>query len=120
MMQRNKDRRGPFQSILVPYEEEIRELRSLKPPMTFAKIAAHLETKHGITVHYDTVHSFYMARTKRPSAPTAPAVIEASKPRPISAQPPPKQAPSDSDKWDFLNMEGKVLNPHQQSKPKTQ
>jgi hypothetical protein len=52
----------PWQSCLIPYEEEILELRRRRPPMPFDQIATRLATKYGLKVHLDTVHSFVKVR----------------------------------------------------------
>jgi len=57
----------PWQSKLTPYAREIAAWRGQKPPKTYAKIAAILAEKHGLSVHPDSVHSFVKVRsTVRP------------------------------------------------------
>ena len=45
----------PWQSRLIPYEEEILELRRRRPLMPFEQITARLATKHGGKVHLDRI-----------------------------------------------------------------
>jgi len=52
----------PWQSRLIPYEEEILALRRRRPPMPFDQITARLATKYGMKVHLDTVHNFVKVR----------------------------------------------------------
>jgi hypothetical protein len=54
----------PYQSCLIPFENEIVALRRLNPPMSYAKIAKHLYDKHQITVHRQTILEFLKVRAK--------------------------------------------------------
>ena len=53
----------PWQSRLIPYEEEILELRRRRPPMPFEQIVTRLAVRHGVKVHLDTVHNFVKVRS---------------------------------------------------------
>ena len=61
-MEKNRSHGRPWQSRLIPYEEEILELRRRRPPMPFDQITARLATKYGVKVHLDTVHNFVKVR----------------------------------------------------------
>jgi hypothetical protein len=54
----------PFQSVLIPFEEEIRALRSRRPPVSYAEIARILNQRHGIAVTYNAVFNFVRVRSK--------------------------------------------------------
>jgi hypothetical protein len=61
-MEKTRSHGRPWQSRLIPYEEEILALRRRRPPMPFDKITARLATKYGMKVHLDTVHNFVKVR----------------------------------------------------------
>ena len=61
-MEKIRSHGRPWQSRLIPYEEEILALRRRRPPMPFDKITARLATKYGMKVHLDTVHNFVKVR----------------------------------------------------------
>ena len=46
-MENTRSHGRPWQSRLIPYEEEILELRRRRPPMPFDQIATRLATKYG-------------------------------------------------------------------------
>jgi hypothetical protein len=54
----------PFQSVLIPFEEEIRQLRRRRPPVSYAGIAHILNQRHGIAVTYNAVFNFVKVRSK--------------------------------------------------------
>jgi hypothetical protein len=54
----------PFQSVLIPFEEEIRGLRSRRPPVSYAEIARILNQRHRIAVTYNAVFNFVKVRSK--------------------------------------------------------
>jgi len=54
----------PYQSCLVPYENEIISLRRKKPPMPYSQIAALLSEKYQINVRRGTIFSFMEIRSK--------------------------------------------------------
>lgn len=54
----------PFQSVLIPFEEEIRGLRRRRPPVSYAEIAHILNQRHGIAVTYNAVFNFVKVRSK--------------------------------------------------------
>ena len=61
-MEKIRSHGRPWQSRLIPYEEEILALRRRRPPMPFDQITARLATKYGVKVHLDTVHNFVKVR----------------------------------------------------------
>jgi hypothetical protein len=61
-MEKTRSHGRPWQSRLIPYEEEILALRRRRPPMPFDQITARLAAKYGMKVHLDTVHNFVKVR----------------------------------------------------------
>jgi hypothetical protein len=98
----------PWQSRLIPYEEEILELRRRRPPMPFDQIATRLATKYGLKVHLDTVHSFVKVRLglyrqnsrKRSSGTT------------VVSNPPASVPPTEESEWDSLHNDARILVPN--------
>jgi hypothetical protein len=54
----------PYQSVLIPYEDEINLLRHRRPPYSYARIATILQEKHQISVCRETVFKFVKVRTR--------------------------------------------------------
>ena len=54
----------PYQSCLLPYEDEILALRRRKQPVSCAKIAKYMQEKHQIMVRRQTVLNFLKVRAK--------------------------------------------------------
>jgi hypothetical protein len=54
----------PYQSLLVPHEQEIRQLRSRRPPMPYAQIVEHLRQKHGLTIQRAAIFKFVKVRSR--------------------------------------------------------
>ena len=54
----------PYQSILVPYEDEINILRRRRPPYSYARIAEILKEKHQISVCRETIFRFVKVRSR--------------------------------------------------------
>jgi hypothetical protein len=54
----------PYQSCLLPYENEIITLRRKKPPMPYSQIAELLRDKYQLTVRRGTIYSFMEIRAK--------------------------------------------------------
>jgi hypothetical protein len=53
----------PFQSILIPYEKEIAELRSQRPPVSYARIAQLFREKYGLTIQRAGIAKFVKLRS---------------------------------------------------------
>lgn len=53
----------PYQSKLIPYEDEIAALRATRPPTPYARIVQILREKYALSVHRDTIHSFVRVRS---------------------------------------------------------
>jgi hypothetical protein len=107
-MKNTRSHGRPWQSRLIPHEEEILELRRRRPPMPFGQITARLETKYGMKVHLDTVHNFVKVRSGlyRENSRKLRTVRAAVKP------PPPPSAPEpEKSGWDSLS-ESRVLIPN--------
>ena len=54
----------PFQSSLIPYLDEITELRRKKPPVSYARIAEILRQKHGLVIQRGAIGKFVKVRSK--------------------------------------------------------
>ena len=54
----------PYQSILIPYEEEILSLRRQRPPMAFARIAELLMEKHQVPIQRAAICKFVKLRAR--------------------------------------------------------
>ncbi len=57
-----------FQSRLIPYKDEIFELRRLTPPVPYARIAEILQHRHNLRVCRETIFKFVRARCRRRKA----------------------------------------------------
>jgi len=54
----------PYQSSLIPYEEEILNLRKQRPPMAFARIAELLMEKHRVPIQRSAICKFVKLRAR--------------------------------------------------------
>jgi len=54
----------PYQSILIPYEEEILSLRRQRPPVAFARIAELLMEKHRVPIQRAAICKFVKLRAR--------------------------------------------------------
>lgn len=54
----------PYQSKLIPYEDEIRKLRRSRPPMTYQQIAELLREKYNLTIQRAAIFKFLKVRSK--------------------------------------------------------
>ena len=98
----------PWQSRLIPYEEEIRGLRRRRPPMPFDQITERLATKYGVKVHLDTVHNFVKVRLglyRENSRKRSPG-------RSIVENPPASIPQAKESEWDSLHNEARILIPN--------
>ena len=53
----------PFQSSLIPYQEEIAALRSRRPPVSYARIADLLGQKYGLIIKRAAIGKFVKSRS---------------------------------------------------------
>ena len=53
----------PFQSSLIPYQNEIADLRSHRPPVSYARIADFLCEKYGLRIQRAAIAKFVKARS---------------------------------------------------------
>jgi hypothetical protein len=98
----------PWQSRLIPYEEEILELRRRRPPMPFDQIATRLATKYGLKVHLDTVHSFVKVRLglyRENSRKRSPGTT-------VVENPPASIPPAEESEWESLHNDSRILIPN--------
>lgn len=58
-----------YQSSLIPYKDEIFDLRRRKPPVTYAQIAQILHQKYNLRVCRETVFKFVRVRSRRRKIP---------------------------------------------------
>ena len=54
----------PYQSSLIPYENEIIDLRCRRPPMPYSQIAALLNEKYKLSIHRSSIFDFIKRRVK--------------------------------------------------------
>ena len=97
----------PWQSRLVPYEEEILDLRRRRPPMPFDQIVARLADKYGVKVHLDTVHNFVKVRSGLYRENSRKSRSGGS----VAKSPPPSTSSPEKSGWDSLS-EASVLIPN--------
>jgi hypothetical protein len=98
----------PWQSRLIPYEEEILGLRRRRPPMPFDQITARLATKYGVKVHLDTVHNFVKVRLglyRQNSRKRSPGST-------VVSNPPASVPPTEESEWDSLHNDARILVPN--------
>src|SRR5881397_2912994 len=89
----------PYQSILIPYEDEILALRHRRPPMSYAQIAAVLLEKYQLNVCRETIFKFIKVRSggrkvysfqREAAAATSKSVKPAPQPANPGSRPSPK------------------------------
>jgi len=83
----------PYQSILVPHEDEINILRRRRPPYSYARIAEILKEKHQIFVCRETIFRFVKVRSKNRKVYAIYGVPLPKKQEPVQAIPPPANQP---------------------------
>src|SRR5262245_26115719 len=54
----------PYQSSLIPYEQEIIALRGQRPPMPYARIAELLRQKYNLTIQRAAIFKFIKVRSR--------------------------------------------------------
>jgi hypothetical protein len=54
----------PYRSCLIPYQLEIIDLRSQKPPVSYARIAELLRERHGLNIQRAAIGKFVKVRAK--------------------------------------------------------
>ena len=98
----------PFQSTLIPYQDEIADLRSRRPPVSYARIAVILCEKYGLHIRRSAIAKFVKVRSggrkvysfqREVSAATSKSV----KPAPQSADP--GSRPQPKPEWEFKYSE---------------
>ena len=91
--------RKPYQSALIPYEDEIIALRHRRPPTPYARIAELLLQKYKLSICRETIFRFVKVRSRGRKVysyqrDVAPASSKSDKPAPQPAdpgsRPPPK------------------------------
>ena len=98
----------PFQSTLIPYQDEIADLRSRRPPVSYARIAVILYEKYGLHIRRSAIAKFVKVRSGGRKVysfqrDVAPARSKSVKP----AAPPadPGSRPQPKPKWEFKYSE---------------
>ena len=83
----------PYQSCLIPYENEILALRRRRPPVSFSRISELLRNEHQLSVCRQTVCKFLKVRArntkmfgKRPNMVQENALAVSLKPQPTNAK----------------------------------
>src|SRR5438034_10450755 len=56
--------RKPYQSALIPYEDEIIALRHRRPPTSYARIAELLRQKYNVSICRETIFRFVKVRSR--------------------------------------------------------
>ncbi len=54
---------GPWQSILIPYENQIFKMRTTKPPATYKAIAEYMKDQFQIIITPASIHNFVKVRS---------------------------------------------------------
>ena len=89
----------PFQSTLIPYQDEIADLRSRRPPVSYARIADLLWQKYGLRIQRAAIGKFVKARSggrkvyffsREVAAKKSTSVQPAAQPADPGSRPPPK------------------------------
>jgi hypothetical protein len=98
----------PFQSSLIPYQNEIAALRTSRPPVSYARIAVLLRENYGLSIQRAAIAKFVKARSggrkiyffqkevaAKKNMPVRPAVepVQTSKPSQQLFKSNPKQEP---------------------------
>ena len=107
-MENTRSHGRPWQSRLIPFEEEILGLRRRRPPMPFDQITARLATKYGVKVHLDTVHNFVKVRLglyRENSRKQSPS-------KTVVKNPPALIPPTKESEWDSLYNDARILIPN--------
>ena len=107
-MKNTRSHGRPWQSRLIPHEEEILELRRRRPPMPFDKITARLATKYGMKVHLDTVHNFVKVRLGLYRENSR----KRSQGRTVVENPPAAIPQAKESEWDSLHNDARILIPN--------
>ena len=94
----------PYQSILIPYEDEIIRLRRRRPPMPYAQIAELLRQKYSLSIQPPAIFKFIKVRSRGRKVysyqrDVAPAASKSVKPAPQPADP--GSRPPPKPKWEF-------------------
>ena len=89
----------PFQSTLIPYQDEIADLRSRRPPVSYARIAVILYEKYGLRIRRAAIAKFVKVRSggrkvysfqRDAAAATSKSVRPTAQPADPGSRPPPK------------------------------
>ncbi len=100
--------RKPYQSALIPYEDEIIALRHRRPPTSYALIAELLLQKYKLSICRETIFRFVKVRSRGRKVysyqrDVAPASSKSVKPAPQPADP--GSRPQPKPKWEFKYSE---------------
>ena len=91
--------RKPYQSALIPYEDEIIALRHRRPPTSYARIAELLLQKYKLSICRETILGFVKVRSRGrkvysfrrdAAAATSKSVRPTAQPADPGSRPPPK------------------------------
>ena len=100
--------RKPYQSALIPYEDEIIALRHRRPPTSYARIAELLLQKYKLSICRETIFRFVKVRSRGRKVysyqrDVAPAASKSVKPAPQPADS--GSRPQPKPKWEFKYSE---------------
>src|SRR5881296_829861 len=105
--------RKPYQSALIPYEDEIIALRHRRPPTPYARIAELLLQKYKLSICRETIFRFVKVRSRGRKVysyqrDVAPASSKSVKPAPQPAnpgsRPPPKPKFKYSERYNLTRL----------------
>jgi hypothetical protein len=98
----------PHQSSLIPYEDEIINLRRRRPPMPYAQIADLLRQKYNVTIQPPAIFKFIKVRSRgrkvymyqRDATPSKSKSV-----RPAAQPADPRSRPAPKPEWEFKYSE---------------
>lgn len=86
----------PYQSCLIPHENEIMVLRQRRPPMPYAQIAELLREKYQLCVCRETVFKFLRVRSRGRKVFSYGRNVRSERPAPVPSAPQPANSSSRS------------------------
>ncbi len=96
--------RKPYQSALIPYEDEIIALRHRRPPTSYARIAELLLQKYKLSICRETIFRFVKVRSRGRKVYSYQRDATAATPKSVRPAPQPADPgsrPQPKPKWEF-------------------
>ena len=100
--------RKPYQSALIPYEDEIIALRHRRPPTSYARIAELLLQKYKLSICRETIFRFVKVRSRGRKVYSYQRDATAATPKSVKPAPQPADPgsrPRPKPKWEFKYSE---------------